>query len=653
MNPLTEGKRIKLGYDYFATGFSGIQLSEAYYRLIADKQQERLLFETATIDEVDEVYNPCDENDRMTTEELVLEAIRIQRFNRTESKMTALVRVFNGYLKEKNIEAMAPVIGTPKKSGLFATVTVQIPFSDGQVVSIIFHSPDNNKMKIMADDEIIAFRWLLNKRDITHVVSPENDAEVSLQEIGKRTAQLVEKNSARFQVMQKELVAQRKTLEDLKTQADEGVKHHDELMAKLKEGQDAIEAMDTKIANLRSQIEKQKAFNDDLQGKVDALKAKQAGNDGKATGGDTPKTEAEMKAEQEEEYYKKTCLAFEDELRGRGFSIGDKKDGVLAFYQNPPMQVTLGVVGQEGMIEIIEGYNSDQPSRKSFNSKKIKGIGTQMTKALAMIDKKLKAAEVKIDPVLSSLDGTAGFAEFLMKQDEGHVEGYSPKESVLNIDAVAKSEGLDAKWSEGDDDGMPIAVGTFTIPGGNQIGGVWISPDGKAIFLLNGERYQQYFATADDETQDAAMKEIAGIIKEAKEKAERDKQIDEANRLIEVGKVAVPGVRLQDAEEAGKLWEMKGRGELSQEDWDKYVEDLKASNKIAAPEPAPEPTEPAAVTVLNDILAGKYDGDSTKLGEALDQVAADLEKDGKAEQYDALLNQAADYLTEILKKEAA
>jgi hypothetical protein len=339
-----------------------------------------------------------------------------------------------------------------------------------------------------------------------------------------------------------------------------------------------------------------------------------------------------------------------------------------------------------------------------------------------MIDKKLKAAEIKIDPAVSALDATNGFAEFLMKQDEGHVEGYSPKESVLNIDASAKSEGLEAKWCEGDDGGMPVAVGAFTIAGGNQIGGVRISPDGKAIFFLNGERFRgdYYFASADNETQDAAMKELAVIIKAAKEKEERAKQVDETNRLIEVGKNAVPGVRLQDAEEAGKLWEMKGRGELSEEDWGKYVEDLKASNKIAksngpqaligstmisddekrilaelanlgeeeltrrheeirAYMEGPDfedqdpdykkslqntefllftaksnvPDEPVAVTVLNDILAGKYDGDSTKLGEALDQAASDLEKDGKAEQYDALLNQAADYLTEILKKEAA
>ncbi len=657
MNPLTEGKKITLGYDYFAKGFTAPQLLEAYYRLIADKEQARLLFETASIDQVDEVYNPgdaYDENDRMTTKEMVMEAVSVQKFARTDTKMAALVRVFNAYLKDKNIEAQVPIIGTPRKSGLFATVTVQIPFSDGQVVSIIFHSPDNNKMKITADDEIIAFRWLLNKRDITHVVSPENDAEVSLQEIGKRTAQLVEKNSARFQAMQKGLIEQKKNLEEIKTQAEEAVRQHDELMGKLKEGQGVLETIDAKIANLKDRIVKQKAFNDDLQTKIDALKAKRAGNDGKAVGGDTPKTEAEIKAEHERAAYEEKRSALGSELTGRGFI--DNGMGCVWDKEGFGYAQASGVDGYGITVGLADG------SKKTFSSATLAGFDKQASNALAWIDKNLKGVatpEITIDPALSSMDATAGFAEFVAKQDEGHNEGYSPKESVLNIDAVAKSEGLEAQWSEGEDDGMPIAVGTFTISNGNQIGGTQISPDGKAVFLLNGERYRgsYYLATADGETQDAAVKEIAGIIKAKAEKDERSNQADETNRLIEVGKGVVPGVRLQDAEEAGRLWEMKGRGELTQEEWDKYVADLQASNKVAAPEPqsksSTETDGPAAISVLNDILAGKYDDDSTRLGEALDQAASELERDGKAEAYDALLNQCADYLTSILKKEAA
>ncbi len=893
MNPLTEGKRVTLGYDYFAKGFTSPQLSEAYYRLSADKEQARLLFETASLDQMDDAYNPgdaCggDENDRMmTTEEMVLEAIRIQHFARTEPKMAALVRVFNGFLKDKGIEAQAPSIGTPKKAGLFATVTVQIPFSDGQVVSIIFHSPDNNKMKITAEDEIIAFRWLLNKRDITHVVSPESDAEVSLQEIGKRTAQLVEKNSARFQVMQKDLIEQKKKLEELKAQTEAAVKQHDDLMGKLKDGQNASEAADAKIANLKDRIDKQKAFNDELQGKIDSLKAKQAGNDGKAAGGDTPKDEAAMKAEQDVAAFDGAKEQFAAELMAMGFSqreegsfrldvidtkirngkpmrtsidtnyfvaegkitvnaakqqfsalqkntagafkkalkvLADEKSkvrtvadwsaqygGVAAkfevggqwavaknaekpdegAYLEPAVVTRLadGVAGSflpgvafaigdhtvvdfdyeeitkylasgaikpwgdqagtadqalssldatPGFAEFVTKQDENDPARPTRETvlnidavAKEEGLSAQWTaltgevigtlrasgssevgtanvrgpsaiirqeapaenkfkidtffrnnvtggeeqaSAIRELAQIIKAAKENSDTALSSLNATAGFAEFVAKQDEGHNEGYSPKGSVLNIDAAVKSEGLEAKWTEGDDDGMPIAVGTFTVPGGNQVGGAQISPDGKSVFLLNGERYRgdYYYATADGETQGAAIKELAVIIKTANQAAPAQEKVgpqvligptmppeDERRILAELSSLSRE--ELTQKHDEVQAYMQSPDYEAQDPDYKKSLQNtefLLFTAKSNAPDDQQEPAtpdegDPASVGMLNDILAGNYDNDSTKLGEVLDYAASDLEANGKAAEYDALLNQAADHLTEVLKKEAA
>ena len=128
----------------------------------------------------------------------ILEAIRVRRFSQTESKMKALARVFGRNLPE-HIEVGDPVVGKPRRSGLFATVTVRFPLSDGQSVSIVFHSPEGSRTKIQADEEIVAFRFLLNKRDITQAVSPEHGKDISLSEIGKRIAQIVEKNSGKFQ----------------------------------------------------------------------------------------------------------------------------------------------------------------------------------------------------------------------------------------------------------------------------------------------------------------------------------------------------------------------------------------------------------------------------------------------------------------------
>ncbi len=68
--------------------------------------------------------------------------------------------------------------------------------------------------------------------------------------------------------------------------------------------------------------------------------------------------------------------------------------------------------------------------------------------------------------------------------------------------------------------------------------------------------------------------------------ARRDREAAEASRigktrtLMERGQEAVPGVRLQDAEEAGRMVQMRDAGELRQDEWDAYVKDLWNSNKI-------------------------------------------------------------------------
>jgi len=533
MNPFSGGKKHKIGLDLFVKGFEKDRLSRAYLALTNTYETDRLILECASLEEMDAEYNDGD-----LLEEGIYEAVTVRRFSQTDSRMKALARVFSKFLPETIAPAEA-IIGKPRKTGMFASVTAQIPFSDGQAITIVFHSPAGDVKKIGPDDEIIAYRWLLNKRDITHVVSPEGEGEVSLEEVGKRIAQLVTKNSDRFQATQKDVRAQNDQLDALKASADALSKENVDLMNGLKDQQDAAAAVQAKVTRTADLVEKQKEINADLENQLSALQAKQ-------------------------------------------------------------------------------------------------------------------------------------------KADEA-------------AQAVAAE-------------------------------------------------------TAAKQAADEA----------AAAQAEANKQVDEYNRLVSVGQAAVPSVRLQDAETAGKLWEMLQRGEVTQDEWDKYVEDLYASNKATRPEPVvtewqpswgdtvyfaqpetpdkrtavkfieprsggmatikingqsvtvpmsqiyndagkepvapevvppvdnqdnagnvtdptatpdeativdqgdvpaaePAPTpesaaEPPAVAVLNDLMSGAHDSDTVEFGRILDDAAAELEAAGLMDQYDALLNQAADYLTGLLKE---
>lgn len=252
--------------DLFPQGFTDIHA--AYASLGQTFHDYDMLMESAPFDEVDDYYNPGVED---VPSDYIFEAIVVNKFSGTEKRMTAVVRVLNRHLKGSSIMALPPIVGKPRKAGGFAYVTVQLPFDDGQSVSVIFHSPEGDKRKISSSDTIIAFQWLLNRRDITHVVAPEDGTEVSLETIAKRVTQLVEKNSARFQSTQKDAVAERKELDDAKQAVIDAEERQVELMDRIVVLNNDVSTVDAKLANTIALLEKQKGINAELQAKLDGL----------------------------------------------------------------------------------------------------------------------------------------------------------------------------------------------------------------------------------------------------------------------------------------------------------------------------------------------------------------------------------------------
>jgi hypothetical protein len=292
IDPRFNGMRVRGGEDFFAKGFTEGELNAAYYQLTAARHDDWMILEAADFTDVDAFYNPGEE---AVPEGFILEAVTIESFSRTSKRMMAVQRVLGKHLSDNEmIDPLEPIVGKPKKSGNFAYVTVQLPFTDGQTVSIVFHSPEGDKKKIGPSDQLIAFRWLLNKRDITQVVAPEAGKEVSLEQISKRIAQLVEKNHKRFVSTQKQAVEEKKRLEELTKQAEDAEQQNQELAEQLSELADKAESADLRIQNTQSRIDKQKERNAELEAEIAALQAKRnADSVGGDAGGDDAKYDPE------------------------------------------------------------------------------------------------------------------------------------------------------------------------------------------------------------------------------------------------------------------------------------------------------------------------------------------------------------------------
>lgn len=124
------------------------------------------------------------------------------------------------------------------------------------------------------------------------------------------------------------------------------------------------------------------------------------------------------------------------------------------------------------------------------------------------------------DPALEALDAPEGFVELVLEMDKGHIETYSPRDSILNIDAIVKKSGLGMKWmilrpgnNESRDYDAPV-YGVFQAIETGPVGRAEVFRDGKAIFFVDKDRYREgyYYATSDNETQRTAIEEMTRLL---------------------------------------------------------------------------------------------------------------------------------------------
>lgn len=256
-----------------------VRFSLAYKSMTATEEDEDLLCESASLEEIDSLYNPGPE----VPYNQILEAIVVNHYSRTEHRMKAVQRRIHAALAGAKdgdgqpLDILDPIVGKPKKSGSFATVTVQLPFTDGQVVSIVFHSPEVDRLRITADDEIIAFRWIMGRKDITQYVAPEEDPtiggyrEVPLATVAKRIAMLVAKNSAKFMGKAKKLAEDKAKLDAAESRVTALKNRADEI----RDSMDTLQndrSIEDNLGKASSELQALRAENTELEAQIAALK---------------------------------------------------------------------------------------------------------------------------------------------------------------------------------------------------------------------------------------------------------------------------------------------------------------------------------------------------------------------------------------------
>lgn len=162
----------------------GTTLSRVIYGLRSEADGDLLL------DAVTEADIACEYDSVLSFDALVTPYAQLER------RMNVLMRVMDR--TAKSVKPVAVQIANPMKRGGAVHIPVIFELSDGQTITIFFHNPDTTPSRIAPSDELISWKWLLNKKDVTIVVAPEKGKDLHVQEVARRLMALADKNSAAF-----------------------------------------------------------------------------------------------------------------------------------------------------------------------------------------------------------------------------------------------------------------------------------------------------------------------------------------------------------------------------------------------------------------------------------------------------------------------
>lgn len=137
---------------------------------------------------------------------------------RLEQRMGIMQKVMDRTGRAVKVAAMQ--VSDPFTQRGTTNVAVIYELTDGQTVSVFFHNPDVTPKKILPGDDLVSWKWMLNKKDITVAVAPEKGRDLEPRVVASRIMALAEKNSDRFIKANGKRAERMQTIAGLQTELD-------------------------------------------------------------------------------------------------------------------------------------------------------------------------------------------------------------------------------------------------------------------------------------------------------------------------------------------------------------------------------------------------------------------------------------------------
>lgn len=163
----------------------GADLADLMFRLRAEDAGEGAMLDSMTMADIDEAHGA-----------MMLDAM-VMEYRVAPRKIEQLRKVMAN--AGQSVKCETAELSKPFKSRGTTQVAALFQMTDGQTVTVFFHNPDSTPNKLRPDDELVSWKWMLNKKDVTIIVAPERGQDINPREVGRRIMKLVEKNSEKFQ----------------------------------------------------------------------------------------------------------------------------------------------------------------------------------------------------------------------------------------------------------------------------------------------------------------------------------------------------------------------------------------------------------------------------------------------------------------------
>lgn len=227
------------------------------------KTVSQLLYEIRKDDADGQIYDAVDKSDLEAfagefLEDAMFDAL-MTPYSKLERKMNIMLSVMKTAAQE--VKPTGVLISKPFKKYNSVQVGVVFTLSDEQTITVFFHNPDTTPTKLAPTDDLVSWKWMLNKKDVTIIVAPEHGKDLNVREVARRLMKIAEKNSAAF-------LRQNANLKARKEQIEKDAKEVEELEKQLAGILDEIKFLTEDNAQRRENIKV-------LTEKVEAEKAAQ------------------------------------------------------------------------------------------------------------------------------------------------------------------------------------------------------------------------------------------------------------------------------------------------------------------------------------------------------------------------------------------